>query len=81
MVCDLVSAGTSAHLGGSEADWWGVEPSREGGVWEGDQRDKHSERNQQPLLGRGTWEQDVSGWLDHRAFWYKVRGNKMYWDG
>ena len=49
-----MSAGASAHLGGSEADWWGVEPGGEGGVWEGDQRDKHSERNKQPLLGRGT---------------------------
>ena len=27
-----MSAGASAHLGGSEADWWGTEPSSEGGV-------------------------------------------------
>ena len=41
-----MSAGTSAHFGGTEADWWRSEPSSESGVWEGDQKDQHTERDQ-----------------------------------
>ena len=44
-VLHLTSAGASAHFGGPEADWWRSKPSSESGVWEGDQKDKHTERN------------------------------------
>lgn len=57
-----LSAGTSAPPGGPQADWWGPEPGGEGSVWEGDQGDQHTERDQQPLLGRGT--SDMFDWLN-----------------